>query len=311
METKLFYKNPVVDYIAIGIGSAILAIGIGVFLIDAKVVPGGASGLAMALHYLSGDTIPVGLLVWTINVPLYIWGVKELGKRFGVRTFYGFTLNAFFIDFFRGDIPGFGFIRLQDTRTVQDLLEYDFLFLIIISAVLIGAGLGIIFKFNGTTAGSDIVAAIFQNKFGFKPGQTILGVDFIVILAATVIIDIMNLSPERPAVLLMLYAVFLLFISTRIVDIILDGFDYARMVYIISDKHKEIGDMIMNDLSRGATAIKSRGLYRDVDREVLFTIVTRREVSKLTEKIKAVDSDAFVIVSNVHEVLGEGFRKRI
>jgi len=183
--------------------------------------------------------------------------------------------------------------------------------LIIISAVLIGAGLGIIFKFNGTTAGSDIVAAIFQHKHGLKPGQTILIVDFLVILLATLVIELKDLSPERPAFLLMLYAVFLLFISSRIVDIIIDGFDYARVAYIISDKHKEIGDVIMHDMSRGATAIKSRGMYRDVEREVIFTIVTRREVSKLVEKVKSVDPGAFVVINNVHEVLGEGFRKRI
>jgi uncharacterized membrane-anchored protein YitT (DUF2179 family) len=311
MKKKIFSRRAVIDYVAITIGAAILSIGIGVFLIDAKVVPGGASGLAMAIHYLSGNEIPVGLLVWVINVPLYLWGVKVLGKRFGVRTFYGFTLNAVFIDLFRGDIPGLNFIRLQDARTIQDLLAYDFLFLIIISAVLIGLGLGIIFKFNGTTAGSDIIAAIFQHKFGFKPGQTILIADFIVILVATAVIDLKDLSPDRPAFLLMLYAVFLLFISSRIIDIIIDGFDYARVAYIISDKYKEIGEMIMYDMSRGATAIKSRGMYRDIEREVIFTIVTRREVSKLVEKVKIVDPGAFVVISNVHEVLGEGFRQRL
>jgi len=311
MGKENFFNKPFIDYIAIAVGAAILSLGIGVFLIDARVVPGGASGLAMAIHYLTGNKIPVGMLVWIINIPLYLWGIKELGKRFGVRTFFGFTLNAFFIDFFRGDFPGLGFIRLQDTQTVQNLLKQDFLFLIIISGVLIGIGLGIIFKFNGTTAGSDIVAAIFQKKYGWKPGQAMMIVDFLVILFATFVIEMKNLSPDKPAVLLMLYAFLLLFISTRIVDIMIDGFDYARIAYIISDKHKEIGHVIMNDLSRGATAIKSRGLYRDVEREVIFTIITRREVGKLVEKVKQIDPTAFVVINNVHEVLGEGFRRRI
>ena len=94
-----------IEYFAIAFGAAIMAIGIGVFLVDAKVVPGGVSGLSMAVHYLTG--LQVGLLIWILNIPLYIWGVKELGKEFGVRTFFGFTLNSFFIDFFRGDVPGF------------------------------------------------------------------------------------------------------------------------------------------------------------------------------------------------------------
>lgn len=100
MAKRLFKKYPIIDYLAITSGSALMSAGIGVFLVDAMVVPGGASGLAMAIYYLSGEEIPVGLLVWLINIPLYIWGVKELGKRFGVHTFYGLTISSFFIDFF-------------------------------------------------------------------------------------------------------------------------------------------------------------------------------------------------------------------
>ncbi len=103
-------QNPLFDYIAIAFGAAIMAIGIGAFLVDARVVPGGVSGLSMSVYYLTGGAVPIGLLIWVINIPLYIWGVKEMGKQFGVRTFFGFTLNSFFIDFFRGDIPGFSFI---------------------------------------------------------------------------------------------------------------------------------------------------------------------------------------------------------
>jgi uncharacterized membrane-anchored protein YitT (DUF2179 family) len=177
--TKLLSKwHPFIDYFAITIGAAIMAIGIGVFLVDAKVVPGGVSGLAMAMHYLSGNTISVGLLIWVFNIPLFLWGIKELGAKFGMRTFVGFSLNSFFIDLFRGDIPGLGFIRLQDSQTIKDLSQHDFFFLIFIGAVFLGVGLGIIFKFKGTTAGSDIVAAIMQKHFGTKPGQAILFTDF-------------------------------------------------------------------------------------------------------------------------------------
>ena len=310
--TKLLNgKYPIVDYIAIAIGAALMAIGIGVFLVDAQVVPGGASGLAMALHYLSGNTLPIGLMIWVINVPLYLWGLKELGKRFGWRTFYGFTLSSFFIDLFRGDIPGLEFIKLQNTQTVKDLLNNDFLFLILIGAALLGVGLGLIFKFKGTTAGSDIVAAIMQKRYGIKPGQAIMVVDFLVIGFAGFIIEFKELSEARPALSLTFYAIFLLFVSARIVDIIIDGFDYARAAYIISDKYLEIEAAIQNELSRGATALKSRGLYKDIEREVIVAIVTLKELTKLQELIEEIDPDAFVVINNVHEVLGNGFRRRI
>ncbi len=304
-------KSPAVDYIAIVIGSIIMALGIGVFLVDAKVVPGGVSGLAMSVHYLSNNTIPVGLSIWILNVPLYLWGVKELGSRFGWRTFVGFSTNSLFIDLFRGEIPGLKFIKLQETQAIIDIHQNDFLFLVLIGAVLLGLGLGIIFKFKGSTAGSDIVAAIMQKRYGFKPGQAIMFTDFFVIALAGFIIQFKDLAVDRPAFSLTLYALFLLFISSKLIDVIIDGFDYARMAYIISDKYRQISEVIMNDLSRGVTAINSQGLYKNVEREVIVTVVTLKELAVLQEKVKSIDPDAFVIVTNVHEVLGQGFRRRV
>jgi uncharacterized membrane-anchored protein YitT (DUF2179 family) len=299
------------DYIAIAIGAAIMGLGIGVFLVDAHVVPGGVSGLSMTISYLTNGKFPVGVTMWVLNLPLYLWGIKELGKRFGTRTFFGFTLNSFFIDFFRGDIPGLRFIRLQDNQAILDLLHHDFLFLILIGATLLGLGLGIVFKFKGTTAGSDIVAAIMHKKFGTKPGQAIMMIDFFIISLAGIVIFTKNLSPDRPALSLTLYALFLLFVSSKIVDVVIDGFDYARMAYIISDKSDEIASAIINDMSRGVTALKARGVYLNVDREVLMAVVPLKELTILTEMVKQIDKDAFIIIGDVHEVLGEGFRRRI
>ncbi|GBD87942.1 hypothetical protein BMS3Abin03_01876 [bacterium BMS3Abin03] len=309
---KIFNKqSSLTDYIAITFGAAIMAIGIGVFLVDARVVPGGVSGLSMTLYYLTGGAVPIGLTIWVLNVPLYIWGVKELGKQFGIRTFYGFTLNSFFIDFFRGDIPFFDFIRLQDSQTILNLRQNDFLFLILTGAALLGMGLGIVFKFRGSTAGTDIVAAIMQKKYGIKPGTAIMIVDFFVISLAGLVIEFRNLGGERSAMTLTLYAFFLLFVASRLVDAIIDGFDYARAAYIISDKHEKIANAIMNNLSRGATAIKARGLYKNIDRDIIVTIVTLKEVGTLINLVKEIDPNAFITLNNVHEVLGEGFRRRI
>ena len=304
-------KKAVRDYFFIAIGAAIMAIGIGVFLVDAKVVPGGVSGLSMAVYYLTGGALPIGVTIWLLNIPLFIWGVKELGSQFGARTFYGFTLNSFFIDFFRGELPGLDFIHLQNSETIVQLQQNDFLFLILLGAALLGIGLGIVFKFRGSTGGSDIVATIMQKRFGIKPGMAIMIIDFFVICLAGLVIDLKDLGGERSAMTLTLYALFLLFVSGRLVDAIIDGFDYARTAFIISDKNDEISKVIVNDFSRGATAIKARGLYRNVDREIIFTVVTLRELGKLTNSIKQIDPQAFVTVNNVHEVLGEGFRRRI
>ena len=299
------------DYFFIVLGSAIMGLGIGVFLVDAKVVPGGVSGLSMTVHYVSGGKIPVGIMMWVFNIPLFIWGVKELGKQFGARTFVGFSLSSFFIDFFRGDFPLIGGISLHDEPSVVNLVQNDFLLAVLCGGVLLGLGLGVIFKFRGTTAGSDVFAAVAQKRFGIKPGQTFMMIDFFVITLAGIVIHFKDISADRPALTLTLYAFVLLFVSSRIVDVIIDGFDYARSATIISLKPDEIADYILKNLSRGGTAFHGRGLYLKQDRQILFTVLGRHEMTKLVRQVKEIDPDAFIIVSNVHEVLGEGFRPRI
>jgi uncharacterized membrane-anchored protein YitT (DUF2179 family) len=305
---KVSFRRAFVEYLFITIGAFIMSLGVGVFLVDARVVPGGVTGLSMAVHYLTGNTIPVGILMWVLNIPLFIWGIVELGRSFGLRTFWGFTVNAFFVDFLRGDIVKS--IRLQDSETVRYILEKDFFFLVLIGAVFLGVGLGIIFKFKGTTAGSDIIAAIARKRWKLKPGLTIIVTDFFVICIAGLAIHLKGLSPEKPVVVLMLYSFLLLLISSQLIDVIIFGFDYAKSAFIISDRHEEIAREITQGLGRGATAFHGRGLYRGTERDIIFTVVSRREIFRVVEKVREIDPDAFMIINRVHEVLGEGFMPR-
>jgi len=299
------------DYSAIVIGSALMGLGIGVFLVDAHVVPGGVSGLSMAVHYATDGKVPVGTMMWVMNLPLFIWGVRELGKTFGLRTFVGFTFSSLFVDFFRGELPVIKGWALQNTDAIRNLMEQDFLFLVLWGAVLLGLGLGIIFKFKGTTGGSDIVAAVAHKRWGARPGHVFMVVDFVVISIAGVILSFQPAgSLARPAMVLTLYAFFLLFISAYLVDIIIDGFNYARAAIIISDRNQAIGERIMHEMDRGATALKGRGLYTNADKEVLLTVVTRKEIGVLQEIAHEEDPKAFIITHDVHEVLGEGFKRR-
>jgi uncharacterized membrane-anchored protein YitT (DUF2179 family) len=234
-----------------------------------------------------------------------------LGKQFGVRTFIGFSASSFFIDLLRGRVFGFEFIRLHEHPAVVFLRENDFFMTIIVGAVLLGLGLGIIFKFRGTTAGSDIVAAVAQKRWGLKPGTVFMATDTMVIILAALVIGAKHLSYDRPVLSLSLYAFVLVFISSRIVDVILDGFDYARSAIIISDHSDKIAEVILKNMSRGATALEGRGMYTKEHKEVILTVLSRKEIGELVQIVKQIDPDAFVIVNNVHEVLGEGFRPRI
>jgi uncharacterized membrane-anchored protein YitT (DUF2179 family) len=141
--------------------------------------------------------------------------------------------------------------------------------------------------------------------------MAIMIIDFFVICIAGLIIELKDLAGDRSAMTLTLYALFLLFISGRLVDAIIDGFDYARSAYIISDKYEEIAKIIIEDMDRGATILKGVGYYQNVERNVLTTVVSLKELGKLTSVVKQIDPKAFVTVHNVHEVLGEGFRRRV
>jgi len=303
-------KETVKEYFFIAFGSAIMSLSIAL-LIDIFVVPGGASGLSMALYYVFDQAIPVGLLRWIINIPLFIWGLIMLGNQFGFRTFYAFTTGSFFLDLFRGSVPGLDFIKIQDAEFLIELAQSDFFFLILFAAVLMGVGLGVIFKFKGTTGGSDIPAAIFFKKFGIMPGKSIMFIDFFVISLAGFIFYLKGMPLDKSIITLVLYSLFLMFASAYIIDVIIDGFDYARMALIITDKSDEVAAEINNKLSRGATAIKSRGIYRNIDKEIIMTVVTMKEVAILNDIVKKVDPEAFMITNTIHEVSGFGFRRRI
>ncbi|RMH63325.1 MAG: YitT family protein [Calditrichaeota bacterium] len=306
---KITRKN-IRDYLALGTGAVLMGLSISVFLIDAHVVPGGISTIAMGLYYISGGSIPVGMALWFMNIPLFLWGTRSLGMGFAARTIFGFTVFSLSIDLFRGELPGLHFIRWNTSATILDLLHNDFFFLTVIGAILLGVGMGMVLKNRGSIGGMDVITAVLQRRYGIKPGKSIIYLNVIVILAATFIIDIKGIAQGRPPYSLAFYAFMLTFIISRIVDMMLDGFDYARSALIISDKCDLIKDAILNDLNRGATAIKGRGLYHNTDRDIIMTVITRKELPALQEKIEAIDPKAFVVISTVHEVVGEGFRRR-
>ncbi len=287
MAIKQKMKNIVWEYCGLTVGALIMALALVFFLIPAKIAPGGVSGIAIVLHTLF--QFPVGVVMLVFNIPLYLIGLKLLGKTFGVRTLYAFIFVSVFTDFI-------GDILKVPVATTDPLLASIF------GGIVLGIGLGIVFRFKGTTAGSDIVGQIINKYTNISVGMGILAVDFFVISFAGIAFHDVNLA---------LYGFISLYFSSKVLDLILDGFDYARSFHIISEKQDEIIDLITKDMNRGGTEIKGVGFYTRQARNVLYTVVTRKEVATLRQEILKIDPRAFVIISNVHEVIGEGFRKRI
>ncbi|HBL77972.1 MAG: hypothetical protein A2W90_01300 [Bacteroidetes bacterium GWF2_42_66] len=292
---KLFSLKWFKSYSLIVLGSFILAVGFVFFISPHRIVPGGVYGIAIVVHYLSQgwfsfwpDGIPIGLFGLVMNIPLTFAGIKILGPRFGVKTVVGFVLSSVFMDvitYFRevGDAP----------------LVTDVLLSCVFGGVLIGFGLGLIFKSRATSGGSDIIAMIIAKYTGLQLGQLMIYVDSVIVLLGLAAFHDWQIP---------LYSWVVIYITGKAIDMTLEGGNYHKALLIISEKHQEIRDKILFDLERGGTYLKGEGLYTGKEKQIIYTIVSRREVAILEEYISKIDPDAFITIMETNEILGEGFQ---
>ncbi|WP_373995601.1 YitT family protein [Moorella sp. E306M] len=270
------------DYLGITTGTLITALGLVLFLVPNKIAAGGVSGLATVLHYVFGW--PVGLTMLVLNIPLFLAGLKVLGWNFGLKTLYGTIMLSVFTD---------ALALWLHAPTANALLAS------IYGGLMSGVGLGVVFRSGGSTGGTDLAALLFGHFLHISSGVGLLLVDALVISLAGLTFNVE----------LALYAFLALILTSRAIDAIQEGGGYAKAAIIISDHAETIARQVMEELDRGVTGLAGRGLYTGKEREVLLVVVQRSEVSRLKSLVAAVDPEAFVIVSNVHEVLGEGFRQ--
>ena len=290
-------RKRIIEYLLITVGSIITAISVNVFLSPYKIAPGGVTGIATVIYHLSGGLFPIGATMLAMNIPLFILGIRIIGARFALRSLYGTIFLSLIIDILRPFATKFSeryLLQLDNLASDPDLLLYS-----IFGGVFMGLGLGLVFRAGATTGGTDLAAAILNH---FIPavtiGQSLLFIDTVVILLAAVFFQSFRLA---------LYASVTLFISTKIIDIIIQGVNYAKSVLIISDKSEEIALKIMKELERGVTGLQGKGMYTRTEKQVLYCIVHRNQITQLKEIVREIDDKAFVILTEVREVLGEGF----
>ena len=284
-KEKPFSKKWFLSYSLVTIGAFIMAAGYVYFISPHKIVPGGVFGISIVLHHLFG--LPIGLTALVMNIPLTLIGIKILGPRFGVKTVVGFTLASVFIDV------------LTRIWGEQPLVADDVLLSSIFGGVLVGLGLGLIFKARATSGGSDIVAMIIGKYTKMPIGQLLIMID-----SCVVIVGLIAFRDWR----IPLYSWIVIFITGKVVDLVLEGMSYEKSIFIVTDKYDEIRDKIINDLDRGGTLIKGEGMFKGTEKKIIFTNVSRRELSMLQEYINIVDPDAFMTVINANEILGNGFK---
>ncbi|NRG43187.1 YitT family protein [Bacillus sp. CRN 9] len=265
------------------IGSAIFSFGIVHFNMQNNLSEGGFTGITLLLYFLfDWDPSYTNLI---LNIPLFFIGWKLLGRKAFIYTIIGTVSVSIFLWIFQ---------RYQINMPLNDDLTLAALF----AGVFIGVGLGIIFRFGGTTGGVDIIARLVNKYAGISMGKTMFVFD-----ACVIIISLIFYLSYKEA----MYTLVAVFVGARVIDFIQEGAYAARGAMIISEKNEEIAAKIMNEMERGVTVLKGHGSFTKVDRDVLYCVVARNELTRLKSIINSVDPHAFVTMSQVHDVLGEGF----
>lgn len=286
-----FFKKqtPLVSYIMVIIGTGILAISIQNFYDPIGLVTGGFTGLAIVIKTASAAVVPGGIPLWltnvVLNVPVFILSYIIMGKKFVGRTLFGTAMLSAWLYI----IPP------------VDLARGDMLLAAVFGALFSGAGMGIILRGHATTGGTEMVACLIHKKM----------IKHYSVVQIMQILDglIVCLGLFQYGLRATMYAMIAIFVTTKVSDAILEGFKYSKAAYIITDHHKEIADRIMREIDRGVTGMSARGMYTGQDKLVLYCVVSRREIVQVEEIVTEIDPNAFVIVSDVREVLGEGFQE--
>ena len=269
------------DYILITIGVAAVAVcGLNLFLVPNKIAAGGISGIATILYHLF--SIPLGLSIAVLNIPLFIFGFKLVGKSFAIRTAYALVLYSVIAELI--PIPK----------------ANDMFIGCVYGGVLMGLGIGLVVRSGGSTGGTDMAAKMLSARIkSMGIGTFVFCIDFVVITASGLLFN-----PE-----VALYALASLFITSKLIDVMTVGLSAAKAFYIISEKNTEIAAAVLEKLQRGVTSLSAKGLYSGNDKSVLLCVLPwRTEGVRLKKIVRSVDPNAFVIVADVSEVLGEGFK---
>ncbi len=280
MLPKLKTKN----ILFIILGAAILSFGLVYFNMENNLAEGGFTGITLLLYFLFSIDPAISNLL--LNAPLFFVGWKLLGKNVFYYTIIGTVSVSVFLFIF------------QKYEVVSMPLQHDLTLAALFAGVFIGIGLGIIFRFGGTTGGVDIIARIVHKYVGWSMGKTMFLFDLCVIAASFILY-----LDYREA----MYTIVAVFVGARVIDFMQEGAYAARGATIISNQTEEIAARIIKELDRGATLFNGKGTYTGEERQVLYCVVGRNEIVRLKNVIHSVDPHAFVAVGDVHDVMGEGF----
>ncbi|WP_243633411.1 YitT family protein [Paenibacillus xerothermodurans] len=269
-----------IEYALLLIGALCIAVSFNMLQNPNEIAAGGVTGISIIVREVLG--IEPAFTQWALNIPLFVLGLWLLGGQFGLRTAIGSAL-----------LP----MLVLLTRELPPLTD-NLLLASIYGGILVGIGLGLVFRGRGSTGGLDLAAQLVHRYTGLSLGLAVAILDGLVILAAGIV-----LSPEKA-----MYALIGLFVTSRTINIVQVGLSYSKVAFIISKHAEDIRSAVLHELDRGVTMLEAKGGYTGEIRTVLMIVVGQTQVNNLKELVKAIDPGAFVILSDTNEVLGEGFK---
>ena len=302
------------EMITIVIGCIVCASGFVFFINPYNIVPGGVYGLGIVLHNIF-PSIQVGTFGYMFDIPLLTIAIILFGKQFGGRTLFAAAITPGLMNIITALVyPTKEAIQSLDPAQLMggaiDLSNHLML-ACILGGTVIGAGLGLVVRSNATTGGTDIIAMILNKYFHLQFSRGVLLADSCVVLAGLVVIGF-GIGMDGNATggwLLSLYSLICIFVSSRVIDYVIDGASYDKLIFIITKNHSEpLRQYIIGDMERSATYIKASGMYSNDEKEMIFLVVSRREVAQIQRQVHKIDSTAFLVVTDAYDTFGEGFK---
>ena len=286
MKSTKTKNRSITMYLLLTAGTFFMAVGINVIYEPLSMVTGGFSGVGILVKKLTQtgqwSGIPVGMTTLLLNIPLFIWGYCQKGKEFVKKTIYAATCFSFFLLI----VPTF------------DIVKQDYLMAALVGGILNGTGIGLVFSQGASTGGSDLLGVLTAKVLpGLSTSERLILIDTLIVAAGVFVFGLE----------IGLYAVVAVFVTGKVSDAILDGLKFAKIAYIISDYPEEIAEHIFQELGRGITGLEGQGMYSGKHKIVLMCVVSKKEAVSLKDIVKSADKEAFLILSEAKEVLGEGF----
>ena len=313
-KTSLSSWNWWRDMMSIAIGCTIMSIGFVFFINPYDIVPGGVYGMGIVLHNIFPH-IQVGTFGYMFDIPLLTTAMILFGREFGGRTLFAALLTPGLMNLISSlAYPTREALQALDPSQLAGGiidLSNDLMLASILGGTIIGIGLGFAGRSNATTGGTDIIAMILNRFAKIKFSNGVLMADSFVVMAGVVVIGF-GVGVEDAAIdkglQLSLYSLICIYVSSRVIDYAIDGASYDKLLFIVTNEHDKLRDFIINELDRSATYIKSRGMYTMAEREMIFLVVSRRQLSQVQRKIKNIDPKAFLVVTDAYDTYGEGFK---